>query len=90
MKTTELLNVLTTPDETEEAFCTTEESEEEECCYDDDDFWEAIDLLETSRKSMRAVLRLNEDLTQSRRRLLENLCDDISVFVGHFVDEVKE
>lgn len=55
--------------------------------YEDDDFWEAIDLLETCRKSLLAVLRYNgDDLNMGRNRLLNNLSDDIGMFLGHFVE----
>lgn len=65
-----------------------EEVEEEDAGYSDEDFWEAIDLLETSRKSMLVVLKYAE-ITAGRRTLMNNLCDDIKQFLDFFV-EVKE
>jgi hypothetical protein len=60
--------------------------EVEEGCFNDDDFWEAIDLLESAKKSVDAVLRYAEGLTQGREKILKNLSDDIGVFVSHFVE----
>lgn len=66
---------------------------EEEVEEDDDGeetFWEAVDLLESASKSMRAVLRDCQDLSIGRRKLLLNLCDDIKLFLDDFVIQDDE
>ena len=61
------------------------EPEEADALYEDDDFWEAVDLLETCAKTMKAVLKYGA-VGPARRRLMENLCDDIGVFVAEFIE----
>ena len=55
----------------------------EDWCFDDDDFWNAIDLMETSYKSLRSLLA-SMRMAPGRRRLLENHCDDLKQFIDEF------
>ena len=63
--------------------CDGEESGE---LYDEEDFWEALDLLETSRKFISQMLKYGNDIGAVRRHLGQNLCDDIGQFIGTFID----
>ena len=56
--------------------------------HDEEDFWTALDLLETSRKCMLAVLRRDE-VGEVRKKLLANHCDDIYQFLDLFLELEK-
>ena len=63
----------------------------EVCCgedisdlFDGDDFWEALDLMETSRKMLESALQYG--ITPGRRLVLQNHCDDLAQFIGTFID----
>jgi len=92
MKSSDLLKELMTPPVCSDGTCSGETEEEEsetEGLYDDEDFWEAIDLLETSRKAILTTLkRLKDspDLTNARRQILNNHCDDIAQFLSFFIE----
>ena len=66
------------------------EEVEAEYTFDDDDFWDAIDLLETSYKTLRMVLMFCDDLSPHRRRLIENHMADIQIFTGEFPLDTKD
>lgn len=57
----------------------------EEVSFDDGDFYEGIDLLETTRKQLKKVIRYGE-IGGARKRILTNLCDDIKQFIDQFLD----
>jgi hypothetical protein len=90
MKTAELreeliaLVPLVQPDIEEEVV---EDEEQIGMPFEEDDFWEAIDFLQTCHKCNVAVLKYADGLSGGRRKLIENLNDDIARFVGMFVVE---
>lgn len=69
--------------------CEGEKKEEEQALpFEEEDFWEAMDMLNSSKNCMRWVLKHCDDgLTISRRRMLEELCDDIGHFSSLFLLE---
>ena len=88
MKTSDLIRKLDVPPPLdvvcEEFVVEGEETTETE--YDDSDFWEALDLLETCRKSFDHILRYADTgLTHGRKKLIKNLSDDIGQFIGLFI-----
>jgi hypothetical protein len=93
VKTTELIEALSTPPP--EEVCAMEievvdDTEDDDIPYDDVDFWEAIDILETCRKTFKVLLRNGDGMSPARRRLVENLRDDIGQFVGTFLELPEE
>jgi hypothetical protein len=91
MKTAELLEELgalqplVQPDIEEEI--AEAEAEVDGPIFEEDDLWEAIDFLQSCRKCNMAVLKYAEGLSGGRRRIIENLNEDIRTFVANFVEE---
>src|SRR5688572_13927753 len=78
VKTSELYQVpVEEPDDYEE---------EPTVTYTDDDFWEAIELLEVSRNAITSTLKYGESIPRARRKLLENLHIDISMYLSYFIE----
>jgi hypothetical protein len=75
------------PDEEEVVVvCGEVEEDDDTIYYDEDDFSNALDLLETARKSLEHIVKYG--MTPGRRELIENQIRDIDSFVGTFVMEV--
>jgi len=91
MKSSDVIEELTKPPTVcPDGLCgEAEEEDDDEIEYEDEDFLEAIDLLETARKSIQRVLKY-EEVGEGRRRVLNNLCDDIGQFLAYFVEVPEE
>jgi hypothetical protein len=61
----------------------------EEVVFDDDDFYEAIQLLDEARESIKMTLKYC-NVGPTRRHFLEKLCDEIKQFEDQFVVNVRE
>lgn len=90
MKTSEMLLELSKPipdfECIEEEAVDESDEEDSGSVFDDEDFWEAIDLIETSRKQLSVLLKiLGKHLAPARARLVQNHCDDLQQFIDFFV-----
>ena len=54
-----------------------------ETSFDDEDLWEAIDLIETSVKMMRGLVK-HCRMAPQRKNLVEKHCDDLQQFIELF------
>ena len=63
-----------------------EEAAEGTETHEEEDFWEALDLLETARKTMLKLLKREDELGEVRRQRLQNHCDDIYQFLDNFLE----
>jgi hypothetical protein len=95
MKTSDLLAQLRAEEAPVGQVCCGIDDEEEadgaegtEDFFDEDDFWEAVDLLETSKKMLAIIIR-RETIGPARRHLIENHINDIGVFCSQFIVESK-
>lgn len=64
----------------------TDHDEKVEWTFDDDDFWNALDLMETSVKTLEALLR-DHQFSSGLQLLIENHINDLKFFVGEFLVE---
>lgn len=68
---------------------TTFDEPNESCVFDEEDFYEAIDLMETSRKMIGDMLKYGV-VYQGRRVIVENHCDDLKQFIDMFIVSGEE
>jgi hypothetical protein len=83
-------DLCTLPDIEEEVAEGEEEETSSGTVFDEEDFFEAIDIMETAKLHLEAVLKFSKDLTPHRRRLMKTHCDDIDQFVDMFISKPEE
>ena len=64
--------------------------EEDDTEVEMDDFWEAIDLMETSRKILQGILNRCRAIDLIQRQRAQNHCDDLKQFLDYFPPVVVE